>query len=253
MARRRYGKPSPVISTAGQAAQPRDPSGDESLSQPIEPRSEYCKPPPEATTEPASEPQHFQTGLKSQLDAQRQRQQFDALDAYISAHFPGATPNERAALGANQVWLANPGLVHAAGRIALERGVPRESREFLQAIGALIDQHLAAMMQAQPAPSPPMPAMPPMPPPVMHHVDLEKVESPEGEPEAESVSVHHVSAPVSRGEASHAMSGDPQLTPSQVRLTPEERELCQMNKIDETQYAAGKLKLAKQKAAKLRD
>jgi hypothetical protein len=38
-----------------------------------------------------------------------------------------------------------------------------------------------------------------------------------------------------------------------VRLTPEERELCQINKIDETQYAAGKLKLAKQKAAKLRD
>jgi hypothetical protein len=36
-------------------------------------------------------------------------------------------------------------------------------------------------------------------------------------------------------------------------LTPEERELCRVNKIDELKYAEGKLKLAKQKAAKLRD
>jgi hypothetical protein len=236
VARRRYGKPSPAISTAGQAAQPRDPTGDDSLAQPIEPRTEYGK------GEPAAEPsQHFSTGLGEQIRQQQQQQQFDALDAYINQHFPGAWPNERAALGANQIWLANPGLVHAAGRIALDRGIPRQSPEFLKAIGDLIDQHLAAM-QAQAAPSP----APPMPPPVTH-VDLESHDS---EPET-PMDAHFVSAPVSRGDSGHSI--DPQLTPSQVRLTPEERELCQMNKLDETVYAAGKLKLAKQKAAKLRD
>jgi hypothetical protein len=245
LARRRYGK-SPAISTAGHAAQPRDPSGDDSLAQPIEPRAEYGK------SEPASEPaQHFSTGLGDQLRQQQQHAEQAQLDAYISHFFPGALPHEREALRGNQVWLANPALVHAAGRIALERGIPRESPEFLRAIGMLIDQHHAAMAaQATPPPAPPIPPMPPMPPPHAH-VDLERTESREGEPEAESVSVHHVSAPVSRGDAGHSV--DPQLTPSQVRLNPEERELCAINKIDETQYAAGKLKLARQKAAKLRD
>jgi hypothetical protein len=243
VARRRYGKPSPAISTAGHAAQPRDPSGDESLAQPIEPRTEYGK------GEPVSEPaQHYDvSGLRGQIDGIRQQQQNAALEQYISHYFPGAWPNERAALRANQVWLANPGLVHAAGRIALERGVPRQSPEFLQAIGALIDQHHAAMMQAQPAPAPPPPPMP-----AHTHVDIEQGDH-DSEPESEQMAVHHVSAPVSRGEASHAMSGEPQLTPSQVKLTPEERELCQMNKIDEVSYAEGKLRLAKQKAAKIRD
>ena len=62
---------------------------------------------------------------------------------------------------------------------------------------------------------------------------------------------HHVSAPVSRGDTAHSI--EPQLTPGQVRLSPEERELCQMNKIDEVKYAEGKLRLAKQKAAKIRE
>ena len=88
---------------------------------------------------------------------------------------------------------------------------------------------------------------PPMPAPVTH-ID---VESRGTEPEDEPMPSHHVSAPVSRGDSGHSV--DPQLTPSQVRLTPEERELCQMNKIDEVSYAEGKLRLAKQKAAKIRD
>ena len=90
-----------------------------------------------------------------------------------------------------------------------------------------------------------------MPPP-MAHVDLEKVESPDHEPESAHMDAHFVSAPVSR-EAGSSHSIDPQLTPSQVRLSPEERELCAINKIDEVKYAEGKLRLAKQKAAKVRD
>jgi hypothetical protein len=244
MARRRYR--SDAISTAGQAAQPRDPSGDTSLQQPLEPKAEYGK------GEPA-QPQPAQpvSGLGQQLHDMRQQAQNDALEQYISAYFGGATANERAWLRANVHHLQNPMLVHHAAGIALQRGVPRESPEFLHFVGQLLDQHAAAQMQ--PAPAPPMPA-PPLPPMPAHtHVDLEKVESGEGEPEEEHMAVHHVSAPVSRGEASHTMSIEPQLTPSQVRLTPEERELCAINKIDETKYAEGKLRLAKQKAARIRD
>jgi hypothetical protein len=242
MARRRYR--SEAISTAGQAAQPRDPAGDQSLAQELEPRSEYGKTEPAAQPQAAPEPsQHFSTGLGEQLRARQQQQHFDALDAYISQHFPGAWPNERAALGANPVWLANPGLVHAAGRIALERGVPRESPEFLRAIGALIDQHLAAMTQAPAAPTP----MPSMPAPT--HIDVEKVESPEGEPEAESVAVHHMSAPVSR-EAGHAI--DPELSPSQIRLTPAQREIANLpGGPGEVEYAKQLVKMMRLKKAKV--
>ena len=80
------------------------------------------------------------------------------------------------------------------------------------------------------------------------NVDLEKVESPEGEPEGAHMSAM-VAAPVSRGDHGHAIEPEP--SPSQVRLTPEERELCRLSKIDETTYAAGKLKLAKMKTSSL--
>jgi hypothetical protein len=245
VARRRYGKPSPAISTAGQAAHGRDPTGDESLAQPIEPKQEYGK------AEPTTQPQAAQpvSGLRQQLHDMRQQQQNDALEAYISHYFPGAWPNERAALRANQVWLANPSLVHAAGRIALERGVPRESPEFLQPIGALIDQHHAAMMQAQPVPAPPpMPVMPAMPPPVT--VDIERTESHEPEAEDEPMPSHY-SAPVSRGDAGHSV--EPQMTPSQVRLSAEQREIARLSmphlSADEAEktYAANLLKMGKMK------
>jgi len=91
-----------------------------------------------------------------------------------------------------------------------------------------------------------------MPPPV--HIDVEKVESGEGEPEEAHVSV---SAPVSRGEASHAMSGEPQLSPSQIRLTPEQREIARLSmphlSVDEAEktYAANLLKQEKMKRSGL--
>jgi hypothetical protein len=247
VARRRYGKPSPAISTAGQAAQPRNPSGDESLAQELQPRSEYGEPPPEpaqpqATSDPA---QHYDiSGLKAQIDQHRQYAQPDPLDQYLNTYFAGALPHERQWLRGNVHYLQNAMLVHHAAQIALQRGIPRESPEFLHFVGQLLDQHYAAS-QVQPAPAP-MPLMPPT-----THVDLEKVETPAGEPESEHMDAHFVSAPVSRGDSGHSI--DPQLTPSQIRLTPEERDLCALNKISETEYAKGKLKLAKQKAAKIRD
>ena len=237
MARRRYGKPSPAVSTAGQTAQPRDPAGDESLAADLEPRSEYGKPPPESASEPV-------TGLRDQLAEQRRYAQYHALHQYIASNFPGALPHEAQWLMVNPHHLGNPALIHAAAQIAAQRGIPRESPEFLHFVGQLLDQHYAAS-QVQPAPAP-MPLMPPT-----THVDLEKVETPAGEPESEHMDAHFVSAPVSRGDSGHSI--DPQLTPSQIRLTPEERDLCALNKISETEYAKGKLKLAKQKAAKIRD
>jgi hypothetical protein len=148
-------------------------------------------------------------------------------------------------LRANVHHLQNPMLLRHAASIALQRGVPRQSPEFLHFVGALLDQHAAA--QARPAP----PSMPPMPPPVAH-VDLEKIEGPDHEPEQDHMDAHFVSAPVSRGDAGGGQSYEAE--PShRVVLTPEERELCRDNKIDETVYAAGKLRLARQKAAKVRD
>jgi hypothetical protein len=232
MARRKYR--SPAVSTAGHHERPPDSAPDESFAQPIEPQTEYGKPEPDA----AAEPQHFSTGLGEQLRQQQQHQQADALDHYIAQAFPGATPNERQWLRMNQHHLQNPMLVHHAAGIALQRGVARNSPEFLHFVGQLLDRHAAA--QAHPAPASPMP--PPMP----AHLDLEKVESPDHEPEAASI---HFSAPVSRGDHGHSI--EPDLSPSQVRLTPEEREHAKAAGIDEIKYAEGKLKLQKMKKAKL--
>jgi len=238
MARRRYR--SDAVSTAGHnEAAPPPAAADESFAQPIEPRAEYGKP-DDAAPEP---PQHFSTGLGEQLRQQQQHAQNDQLDAYISHYFPGALPHERAALRGNQVWLANPALVHAAGRIALERGIPRQSPEFLRAIGMLIDQHHAAM-QAQAAP-PPAPPMPPMPPPVTHeHV------APAAEPDEASMDAHYVSAPVSRGEAGHSI--DPEPSASSIRLTPAQREIANLpGGPGEVEYAKQFLKMQRAKKSGL--
>ena len=95
-----------------------------------------------------------------------------------------------------------------------------------------------------------------MPPPVTH-VDIERSESHDAEPEPEGdhMDGHFVSAPVSRGEASHSI--DPDLLPSQVRLTPEQREPARLSmphlSHDEAEksYAANFLKMQKMKKAKL--
>jgi len=242
LARRRYGKPSPAISTAGQSERPRDPTGDTSLDQPLEPLSEQS---PQQTTshpQPASEPV---TGLRDQLAEQRAYAQYHALRQYIAGHFPGALAHEADWLMKNPHHLGNPALIHAAAQIAAQRGIPRQDPQFLQFVGQLLDQHAAAQMQPAAAPAPPMP-------PPMTHIDLEKVETPDHEPESARMDAHFVSAPVSRGEAGHSI--EPELSPSQVKLTPAQREIANgPGGCGEIEYAKQLLKLQKLQKAKVHE
>jgi hypothetical protein len=254
VARRKYGTHSAAISQAGQAAQPRDPSGDQSLAADLEPLPEYGKPDataqPQATPEPAAEPQHY--SLRDQLADQRRYAEQHALHQYIASNFPGALPHEAQWLMANPHHLSNPALIHAAAQIAAQRGIPRQDPQFLQFVGQLLDQHAAAQMQPAPAPNGPAPvppSMPPMPPPVAH-IDVEKVETPEGEPEAESVSMHHVSAPVSRGAEHYSADYEPG-SDSRVHLSKAEREHAEAAGVSVEEYGRQKLRMMKMKKAKL--
>jgi hypothetical protein len=239
LARRRYGKPSPAVSTAGQTAQPRDPAGDESLAADLEPRSEYGKPPPESASEPV-------TGLRDQLAEQRRYAQYHALHQYIASNFPGALPHEADWLMKNPHHLSNPMLVHQAAKIAADRGIPRQDPQFLQFVGQLLDQHAAAQMQPAAAPAPP-PAMPPLPPPVATHIEAESHDS---EPESEPMPSHHVSAPVSRSDSGHSI--EPELSASTIRLTPAQREIANLpGGPGEVEYAKQLMKMNKLKRAKV--
>jgi hypothetical protein len=254
MARRRYR--SDAISHAGRREQPRDPQtvgeeyprGSEAAAPEARPREEYGKP------EPDQSAQHFSTGLKDQLEAQRRYAQPDPIDAFINQHYSGALPHERQWLRDHPEHMQHVQLVHAAGMIALQRGVPRHSPEFLHAIEQLIAQHHAAM-QAQPPPPPPMhappPPAPPMPP-MPHHIELEAEH--DDEPEQPSMA-HHYAAPVSHGTGGVF---EPELTsPSQVKLTAEQRDMARRSmphlSHDEAEktYAANFLKMEKAKKAKL--
>jgi hypothetical protein len=243
LARRRYGK-SPAVSQAGQSERPRDPSGDASLQQPVEPRAEYGKPPPESSPEAKPEPaQHFSTGLGEQLRQQQQYAQPDPIDQYISHYFQGAQPNERQWLRANSHHLQNPMLVHHAAGIALQRGIPRQSPEFLQFIGQLLDQHHAAMQ----APAPPPPVHEPEPPPVAH-VDQEHVEH-DHEPDEDRAMASFISAPPSRGDHSHAVEPEP--TMGSIRLSAEQRDIAARSGISDVEYAKQLLKMQKMKTSGL--
>jgi hypothetical protein len=64
------------------------------------------------------------------------------------------------------------------------------------------------------------------------------------------MSSHHVSAPVSRGEAGHSI--DPELSPSQIRLTPAQREIANLpGGPGEVEYAKQLLKMQKAKKSGL--
>ena len=244
MARRRYR--SDAISTAGHSAQPRDPRGDESLAQPIEPRGEYGEPSPDPAPEQPA--QHYDaSGLKAQIAQQRQQQQADALDHYIAQAFPGATPNERQWLRMNAHHLQNPALVHHAAGIALQRGVPRQSPEFLHFVGALLDQHHHAAMQAQPAPPPP----PPPPMPAHTHLDSEQSDH-DSELEAEPTPSRY-SAPVSRASETHSADYEPS-EGSRITLTAAQREIANLpGGAGEVEYAKQLLKMKKMQKAKVHE
>src|SRR5262249_22862308 len=126
-------------------------------------------------------------------------------------------------------------LLKAAHHITLGRGVQEDSGEYFSAMHGLLNQH-APPPQAAPATPPPAPPPEPMPPPMTH------IEHIEHEPEPERDIGSYVSAPVSRSAEHYAASGEYQMTPSQVRLTPEQREAARAAGVDETVYAANLLK-----------
>jgi hypothetical protein len=249
MARRRYR--SDALSTAVQSERPRDPAADESLAQPIEPRSEYGKAPPEPSAE--AKPGYDASGLKAQIDAmrqpaqqqwqqpQQQHTQLAQLHGYIDS-IPNLSAAQRQWLHYNPHGVYRFDLLHAGHTEALERGVPADSGEYFRYLADKLNRYFHAPPQ-QPAQAPP----PPVPPPEPVHAAHVDIETHDHEPEEPPMT--HYAAPVSRG-TDYAI--EPERSPSQIRLTPEERELCRVNQIDETKYAEGKLKLAKLKASGLK-
>jgi len=209
---------------------------------------------PQSPAQDQAEAKPDVSSLRAQIDQMRSYAQPDPLDQYISHYFQGALPNERQWLRANQHHLQNPMLIHTAAQIALQRGVPRQSPEFLQFIGQLLDQHHAAM-QAHTAPAPP-PAPPPMSEPAhAAHVDIETEHSDSGQPDEERHMAAHVSAPVSRGDHGHAIEPEP--TMGSIRLSAEERDMAHRSmphlSADEAEkvYAANVLKRDKMKRSGL--
>jgi len=240
VARRRYRTGGPYSSAANPRPDEPAPAGqlplsDAETSSPQPPKTDEAK----AESEPS---QHFSSGLKEQL-AQQRAYASDPLEQYITFHFPGALPAERAWLRANQHHLANPALIHSAAQMALQRGCPRGSPEFMQFCGALLDQHAAAQGHAAPPPAPP----PPEPEP-QHVIDLEAEHSDSAEPE-ESPVPQHFSAPVSRGGDRYAVEPEP--TMGSIRLSAEQRDMAHRSmphlSADEAEksYAANLIKMQK--------
>jgi hypothetical protein len=242
MARGRYR--SDALSAAGHGQKPPE-------AAPLEPSSESPQPPSTPDTEAKSEPAQAISSLKDQL-AGMQRYASDPVEQYISFHFPGALPGERQWLRANQHHLANPALIHSAAAIALQRGCPRGSPEFMQFCNALLDQHHAAMQaHAAPPPAEPMPEPTPVHEP-MHEpvtIDLEKTEGPEGEADEDHRMASFFAAPPSR---SGSYATEPELTPSgSVRLSKAEIEHAQAAGVSVEEYGRQKLRMLQMKKSKL--
>jgi hypothetical protein len=243
LARRRYGK-SPATSTAGQSDRPRDP-------QTVADEFPLGSEPTAATAQPKSEPEpaHFQTGLGEQI---RQQQQYSAqaqLHAYINA-IPNLSARQKQWLAANPHALYRFDLLHAAHQMAQHHGIVPDSDDYFRILESALHHygHLPPQQPAQMQPAPP--ASPPMASPPMTHVDIEKVENPDHEPDEFHMRAENVSAPVSRGPTSYAMSGEHEPTEGSITLTPQEREIARVSGGEEL-YARNKLELLKRKKAGL--
>jgi hypothetical protein len=200
-------------------------------------------------------PQHFSTGLGEQMRAQQQDAQLAQLYGYINS-IPNLSAPQRQFLLLNPHGLARFDLLHAGHMEALERGVPPDSGEYFRYLADKLNRYFHTPLQqpAQPAsapPLPPMPAPPPPMPPTTHHIDLEKVETPAGEPEEETVSVHHVSAPVSHDSGNYTASGEYEPGANSVRLSKAEIEHAQAAGVSVEEYGRQKLRMMKLKKAKV--
>ena len=261
MARRKY-RPSPAISGAGRGVKPDEaapseqhPLGSEPTSPSAataQPRTEYGKP----ELEPA---QHASTlgaqvnAVRAHAEQQQQQQQpqqafHDPLALYL-ASIPGLSPHKFYFL--HHYFSQHPDrlnndhwqLLRAAHHIATaERKIPEDGPEYFQTINALLQQHAAT------PPPHAAPAPPPMPEPQhMAHVDVSTEHSDSGEPESAHMSIF--SAPVSRGDHGHSI--EPEMSPSTVRLSAEQRDVARRSmphlSADEAEknYAANLIKMQK--------
>jgi hypothetical protein len=215
------------------------------LQRPIEPRSEYGKAAPESTPEPA----HFSTGLGEQIRQQQQSAEQAQLHGYID-QVPNLSAAQRQWLHMNPHGVYRFDLLHGAHTIAQQRNIAVDSPEYFHFLSAMLNTygHLPPQQpaQMQPAPASPMPPMP-----AHTHIDVEKVESPESEPEQESVAVHHM-APVSHDSGHYAASGEYEPGDgSRVTLSKAEREHAEAAHVSVEEYAKQKLKMLKLKKAKV--
>jgi hypothetical protein len=138
--------------------------------------------------------------------------------------------------------------------MALQHNIVPDSADYFRVLESALHHygHLPPQQPMQPAPPPAAPMPPPMLEPVhTAHVDLEHVEHDHEPDEA-----HMYSAPVSRGEAGPSV--EPQMTPSSVRLSPEQRDMAAHRSMPhlshdqaERTYATAVLKLGKMTKSKL--
>ena len=256
MARRRYR--SDALSGAGQQERPRDPEGDTSLAQPIEPRQEYGK--PDATAQPQATPEpspHFQTSLGEQMRAQRayaEQQQLAQLHSHID-QVPNLSGAQRAWLHSHPAAFFRFDLLHAAHQMAQTHGIAPDSEDYFRVLESALHHygHLPPQQMAQTAPLPaPAPSVPPMPPPMPAptHVDVEKVESPEHEQEEHMAAHVGVSAPVSRASEAYSADYEPN-EGSRVVLSKSEREHAAAAGVSDEVYAREKMRMMKMKKARV--
>jgi hypothetical protein len=204
LARRRY--KGDAYSSAAHTQKPEEaaPSGQLPLS-----GSEPSSPqPPAPDTQGEVKPDA--SGLKAQIDhmrAQREQAQqpqpqqqaplVDGLAMYLAGL--GLSPSkfiflyqhfaQRPHLLNNDYWQ----LLKMAHEITTkDRNIPEDSNEYFAHMHALLNQQAAASPSAAPPPMPPPTAQP------QTHIDIEKTESPEGEPEEVHMRAEHVVTPSSR-------------------------------------------------------
>jgi hypothetical protein len=181
-------------------------------------RHEADKPPDVAADEATLRLQRQIQELKQSEELQRQ----------AAAAQPQVSPEWRAFLEANPRLQQNFHLAYAAASQAHNEGHQVNSRAQMERTLELVDQHLRQMHRE--APTPEFFAPPPPPSP---------------EPDRSS----HYSAPVSR-EVHSGNGTRRELSPSQVRLSPQQREAAAMAGISEVEYAKRLSKLGAYKASR---
>jgi hypothetical protein len=239
LARRRYGKPH----SAAADTRPAEPAS-------AEPSPASAPAPDQAEAEP--EPAQQQFSLKAQIEQQRayaeqqqQQAQLAQLHAYINA-IPNLSPAQRQWLAANPHGLYRFDLLHAAHQMALQHGIAPDSGDYFRVLESALHHygHLPPQQPAQAAPAPAAPAPQPM-----THVDLEKVESADHEPEEMHMRAEHVSAPVSRSDHGYAIEPEP--TEGSIRLTAEQRDIAHRSGISDTEYAKQLLRMQRMRKSGL--